>query len=206
MSIKSYFATELYYEPLKNRGAKDFNAEVLDECYRLKEYDRAGKKWSSKHYVGGYTSYASLPHLHQMSSVIGELEQEISKHVNRFAKHLEFDLGQTPLTLSDIWINVMPARTAHSAHIHPLSVISGTYYVKTPRDCAAIKFEDPRLSALMAAPPRKAKCKEIHQPFISYQPQAGRIVLFESWLRHEVPASTNTEDRVSVSFNYSWGR
>jgi hypothetical protein len=30
------------------------------------------------------------------------------------------------------------------------------------------------------------------------------VTLFESWLRHEVPANPVTGVRVSVSFNYSW--
>jgi len=33
---------------------------------------------------------------------------------------------------------------------------------------------------------------------------AGRLVLFESWLRHEVPPNPVNDERVSVSFNYSW--
>jgi uncharacterized protein (TIGR02466 family) len=32
---------------------------------------------------------------------------------------------------------------------------------------------------------------------------AGAVVLFESWLRHEVPANPGAE-RISVSFNYGW--
>jgi uncharacterized protein (TIGR02466 family) len=30
------------------------------------------------------------------------------------------------------------------------------------------------------------------------------VVLFESWLRHEVAANQAEEDRVSISFNYHW--
>jgi uncharacterized protein (TIGR02466 family) len=33
---------------------------------------------------------------------------------------------------------------------------------------------------------------------------AGHIVLFESWLRHEVLANPVAAERVSVSFNYQW--
>jgi uncharacterized protein (TIGR02466 family) len=34
--------------------------------------------------------------------------------------------------------------------------------------------------------------------------RAGRVVLFESWLRHEVPPNQARGERVSVSFNYAW--
>ena len=34
--------------------------------------------------------------------------------------------------------------------------------------------------------------------------EAGNVVLFESWLRHEVPANPVAAHRVSISFNYNW--
>lgn len=45
----------------------------------------------------------------------------------------------------------------HSLHLHPNSVVSGTYYVATPRGCAGLKFEDPRMSRFMASPPVSAE-------------------------------------------------
>ena len=34
--------------------------------------------------------------------------------------------------------------------------------------------------------------------------RSGRLVLFESWLRHEVSANLTRAERISVSFNYNW--
>jgi uncharacterized protein (TIGR02466 family) len=82
--------------------------------------------------------------------------------------------------------------------------MSGTYYAATPEGCAPIKFEDPRLDKFMVAPPKKDRCKKQNKQFVEYKAKAGKIVLFESWLRHEVPAADIDEERVSISFNYSW--
>jgi len=41
--------------------------------------------------------------------------------------------------------------------------------------------------------------------FIYVAPAVGDVLLWESWLRHEVPMNMSEEDRISVSFNYSWG-
>ena len=98
----------------------------------------------------------------------------------------------------------MHARTAHSLHLHPNSVVSGTYYVATPKGCAGLKFEDPRLSKFMAAPPRKAAPKPANQLYARYPAEAGNVVLFESWIRHEVTANPVESERVSISFNYDW--
>ena len=98
----------------------------------------------------------------------------------------------------------MPPDVIHTMHFHPLSVISGTYYVQTPKNSSAIKFEDPRMDSFMATPPRKHDAKDANKRHYSLQPQEGHVVLFESWLRHEVPANESNKERISISFNYDW--
>src|SRR3546814_4002589 len=105
--------------------------------------------------------------------------------------------------MSDCWINIMPKGCAHSFHLHPQSVVSGTYYVQTPRGASGLKFEDPRLAQLMAAPPRRSSAPPAMKAHLTYPAKAGHLILFESWLRHEVPASRIDTERVSISFNRS---
>ena len=88
-------------------------------------------------------------------------------------------------------------------HLHPQSVISGTIYLATPKNSGNLKFEDPRLSKFMAAPARKTHAKLTNQTFVEIEPHAGYVVLFESWLRHQVEPNLTQKDRVSISFNYS---
>jgi uncharacterized protein (TIGR02466 family) len=122
----------------------------------------------------------------------------------RFARALDFDLQGRVLVMTDCWANVMPRQVAHSSHLHPLATISGTYYVQTPSGCAGLKLEDPRLDRFMAAPPRKAKARMTNRTWVEIPATAGNVVLFESWLRHEVPPNPANDERVSVSFNYGW--
>ncbi len=201
--IKTLFPTFIYSAALK----KDFhklNSELLDEAYKFAELDIDGQKWSKKNYIGGYTSYGSLSTLNKISSTFEELEKSIDKHVAKFVKHLEMDIHPKELKMTSCWINIMPPSVIHSYHIHPLSVISGTYYVQTPKNCSAIKFEDPRAVAFMASPPRKHNAKVHNQRYHSVEPKPGNIVLFESWLKHEVPQNQAKDERVSISFNYDW--
>ncbi|MFN7399913.1 MAG: 2OG-Fe(II) oxygenase family protein, partial [Sandaracinobacter sp.] len=88
-------------------------------------------------------------------------------------------------------------------HIHPHSIVSGTFYVEVPDGAVALKIEDPRLPLMMAAPPRADDAPEAARPFIYLQPQPGTIFLWESWLRHEVPQGRRGGDRISISFNYA---
>ena len=83
-------------------------------------------------------------------------------------------------------------------------MISGTIYVAVPPGSGPLKLEDPRLPLMMAAPPRRAESGEDHASFVYAAPRAGTIFLWESWLRHEVPASAADDFRISISFNYRW--
>ena len=74
-----------------------------------------------------------------------------------------------------------------------------------PDGASAIKFEDPRLAMMMAAPARVKDAPAHLKTFTYIAPDVGDVLLWESWLRHEVPLNMAEDERISVSFNYSWG-
>lgn len=204
MTIRAWFPTLIYDAPLLPGDGAAFAAELLAECRRVRAHDVEGRRWCRKNYPDGFTSYASMNRLQKGFSTFMELEKRVTRHVRSFARRLEMDLGAASLRMTTCWVNVMPRHAVHSLHLHPLSVISGTYYVKTPRGCSRLRFEDPRLDRFMAAPPRREGCRPGNRHHVTYPVEAGRIILFESWLRHDVSSNTTSSERVSVSFNYEW--
>jgi len=205
MTLRPLFVTPIFEATLTtDRSFENFNAEILAACQGLAEEDAAGRAWCREHGYGGYTSYASLDDLPRRMSVFGELKTRLDRHAKVFARDLHLDLGAGRLRLDSLWVNILKPGAAHSGHIHPHSVISGTYYVATPPGASALKLEDPRLPLMMAAPPRDPDAPETLQPFVYLQPAAGTLYLWESWLRHEVPPNRARTPRVSVSFNYGW--
>ncbi len=203
--ISSLFVTPLYRAALSEGGAAPSADELERSCLAISEDDKAGQKWCEKNGYPGYTSYASLDDLPWRFPVFKQLVKAIDRHVAAFSKHCEFDAGAKKIALDSIWINILPQGGVHTSHIHPHSVISGTTYVTMPKGASAIKFEDPRLAMMMAAPARKARAREENRSFVYVAPEAGEILLWESWLRHEVPLNMADDERVSVSFNYRWG-
>jgi len=204
MPVRAWFPTLIHCEPLQKAGLARLNEDLAGECRRLREFDRAGTRWSAAHYPGGYTSYASLNELHRFSSTFAGLERRIARHVRAFARSLELDLRGRKIRMTDCWANIMPPSAAHSLHLHPLAFISGTYYVATPPGCPGLKFEDPRLDRFMAAPPRRPDARPSYRTHATYPAVAGNLILFESWLRHEVPPNQVDGERISISFNYNW--
>jgi uncharacterized protein (TIGR02466 family) len=205
-TLRELFVTRLYEASLAE--AKDFatlNSDLEDACHMLAKEDLAGRAWCRAQGYGGYTSYASLDDLPQRATAFADLKRRLDRHVNAFAEDLAFDLGpRGRLKLDSFWVSLLKPGAAHSGHIHPHSVISGTYYVAVPPGAGGLRLEDPRLPLMMAAPPRRADAPEPDRRFVTLEPDAGRLFLWESWLRHEVLANGAKSGRISVSFNYAW--
>ncbi|SDZ53373.1 conserved hypothetical protein [Jannaschia faecimaris] len=203
--ISSLFVTRLYRAALSEHAPAVDHSELEATCLSVAGDDDAGHDWCEENAYPGYTSYASLTDLPWRFPVFKALVKALDRHVADFAEDLEFDLGDKKLKLEDIWINILPEGGTHSGHLHPHSVISGTTYVSMPEGTSAIKFEDPRLPMMMAAPPRRKEARAKLKTFAYVAPEVGEVLLWESWLRHEVPMNNSEENRISVSFNYRWG-
>ena len=197
--MRALFASLLYEGAL---GDAALVAELEASCLQLAEDDGAGRRWAKDHGYSGYTSYASLNDLPLRDPAFDDLRRKLDRHVAKFAEACAFDLGGRKLKLDSLWVNVLTGGGGHSGHIHPHSVISGTVYIAIPEGAAGLRLEDPRLAMMMAAPVRRADAPEQLQSFLTVTPASGTILLWESWLRHEVPAGGGKGKRISVSFNY----
>jgi uncharacterized protein (TIGR02466 family) len=190
MAVRSLFPTLLYEAELTD---PDLLGELAHSIRSLARDDAAGKKWSRDKAYAGYTSYASLNDLPKRDPAVADLVRQLVRHAGRFADEVSLDLGRKP-RLDSLWVNLLKSGGHHSGHIHPHSIISGTFYVEVSAASGPIRFEDPRLPLMMAAPPRESS-------FVTVQPRPGLLLLWESWLRHEVLAGRG--ERLSVSFNFA---
>lgn len=200
MTTRRLFPSLLYQGELND---DPLLAELEHSVRTLANDDMAGRRWSREHGYKGYTSYASLDDLPRRDPAFAELRRHLDRHVAAFAEACAFDLQGRRLKLDSLWVNLLRPGGRHSAHIHPHSVLSGTLYVALPPGAGAIRFEDPRLGLMMAAPTRRPDAEEMGN-FHTVSPKPGGLLLWESWLRHEVLPHGGKGDRISVSFNYRW--
>jgi uncharacterized protein (TIGR02466 family) len=204
--ITSLFVTRLYRAGVNDLAKKKVDyAELLASCIAIAEDDLAGQDWCEAQGYPGYTSYSSLNDLPWRFPIFADLEKALDRHVAAFCKDQCFDLAGKKLKCDSIWINILPEGGMHASHIHTHSVISGTTYVAMPKGTSALKLEDPRLPMMMTAPLRAQAAPEALRSFVYLKPEVGEVLLWESWLRHEVPMNMAEEERISVSFNYGWG-
>lgn len=199
MTSRALFPTLVYETLLED---SKLLADLARSSRLIAAEDKAGQHWSRSHGYRGYTSYASLNDLPVRDPHFAALVRLLDRHVAAFAKDCAFDLKRR-LKLNSLWVNVLKLDGVHSAHIHPHAVVSGTCYLVVPPGSGALKLEDPRLPMMMAAPPRRDDAAEPLRHFVYVEPKPGTLLLWESWLRHEVVPGTGKGERISLSFNYS---
>ena len=197
--MRSLFVTRLYEAEI----ADQVLLEALVHSMRtLAQDDDAGRRWSLEHRYAGYTSYASLNDLPKRDPAFAELSRLLVRHAVKFADECAFELAHKP-KLDSLWVNLLKSSGHHSGHIHPHSILSGSLYIEVPKDSGAIRFEDPRLPLMMVAPPRAKDAPDDLQPFVTVEPRTGLLLMWESWLRHEVLPGRGRGERLSISFNFA---
>ena len=197
--VRTLFATRLYEAEV---GDPQLLERLAHAIRSFAEQDEAGRRWSRDHGYRGYTSYASLDDLPTRDPDFADLARLLARHAAIFARECAFELPRRP-RLDSLWVNLLKAGGHHSGHIHPHSILSGTFYVEVPAGSGSIRFEDPRLPLMMAAPARREDARDELRPFVTVEPRAGLLLLWESWLRHEVLAGSGRGERLSISFNFA---
>lgn len=128
-----------------------------------------------------------------------ELRAHIQTEAEGFAESYGLDYRRYPLKINECWFNYYSRGDSQEIHCHQNSVISGIYYVKASPGAAPTVFHSP-FAEMMLAPPLAA-INDFNSQAVGFEPQAGRMILFRSWLRHNVKRHEIDEPRVSIAFN-----
>jgi len=119
------------------------------------------------------------------------LERYIQHAVDKYLKsmHLPDEIIEKRSRVLEIWATVHEPGVSHLPHTHRNSLVSGVYYVKIPKEAGSIIFSDPRGPLY---------------PFnntVDIKPDIGDLILFPSWLVHQVSPTFGKSDRISIAFN-----
>ena len=153
-------------------------------------------KGVSKTNAGGWHSETDMNTKKEYDPLTRELfnmQEEIYQKEN---------LSRKPVC-GNMWANINYPGCFNRPHLHPNSLFSGVYWIKTPIKSGNLMLYDPRPGIHTTMPNRKEGkmppelWREIH-----YEPVAGRIIMFPAWLWHEVRINESNDTRISVSFNF----
>ena len=84
---------------------------------------------------------------------------------------------------------------------HPESIISGVFYVKAPDKSSMLRFFHPSADFMVRDWNVDLKCNMYTSSIWEILPEEGKLLLFPSWLEHEVDQNLSQEKRISISFN-----
>jgi uncharacterized protein (TIGR02466 family) len=112
---------------------------------------------------------------------------------------------------ANMWANVNRSGHANEFHSHPGSFWSGVYYV----DDGGIA-DDPSLGGELEFMDPRGPGPAMYAPQLAFgaaglsvganemvRPRAGRLVMFPSWLLHQVRPYKGNAERISIAFNLS---
>ena len=172
-------------------GFSEIQDELIDCVYKMREKDPVGHTISNRR--GWQSSCFSI-----------DTEDDVLK------KFLTNCLAEFPPIKKSVrlfvsaWVNINPPEAFNMKHNHPTSDLSGVLWIKSQKDCGNIIFESPRSFATH----QEIECynenfKENNNYFhsFSFNPVAGRLIVFPSHLEHHVDFNESQGDRISVSFN-----
>ena len=103
----------------------------------------------------------------------------------------ETEIPFQDLKISNSWINISTPGGFQELHIHGQNIISGCFYLNTSNNCGEIEFT-PHIY------------ETIHKPNIAHTPLNGEILVFHGMIPHRVIYNKSKENRVSLSFNYTY--
>ena len=145
----------------------------------------------------------------------GPRAEEVIAMARAVANHLTRDRhGREvqPDWIVSAWANVNGLGAANICHYHPGSFWSGAYYVDDggvnadPSLGGDFELLDPRGSAPAMAAPMLAFAGEggLGAGATEWiRPRPGLLVLFPSWVQHQVRAYRGARERISIAFNLS---
>ena len=187
MIIEKFFPTLVY-----GKDVELDNDQMTKDIIDWSRRDRGVSKTNHK----GWHSTTDMHKKPEYSSLVTELfrmQKEIydNEHLDRNA------------VLGNMWANINPPGGMNMPHIHPNSLFSGVYYVKSNINSGRIKIMDPRPGAQHIMPARKPgnPGRDMWRD-ASLDPVVGRIIMFPSWLWHSVEENKSDDIRISVSFNF----
>ena len=189
MHRELFFATPVY---VKDVGTPEYNKYLEEQIINWSKKDPGLKKTN----MNGWHSTTDMHLKLEYKALVEEL------HIAQQEIYKDECLDSEPF-LGNMWANINYKDGFNRPHIHPNSLWSGVYYVKTPEKCGNLELHDTKTMSLMSRPIKNNKeepkhlWKEVH-----FKPKAGRLIMFPSWVNHCVDLNKSDDIRISVSFNF----
>jgi hypothetical protein len=133
----------------------------------------------------------------KVPEVVPELIQEIINGINYY--RTETSLAINPNAPLQYWTQDYKEGDIHGAHSHGVSGISGIYWVRANESAGGVKFFNPNpITEYVSV---ETPDNPYAWTYTVVKPEKGKMILFPSYLKHEVLPSGKDVIRTSIPFN-----
>ena len=172
------------WEFMRSETRVTFNEDFTSWILGVKEKDQSVRKSNR----GGWQSELYKPDNEMFKPLVDEIKE--------FCKHLPLNIKN--VYIAQWWANVNNKGDWNTIHQHGQYHLSGTYYVKVPKDSGDVVFRDPRPGAIgnifLNNKFDKGEFKRMNL-------MEGLLAIWPPYLDHFVEPSKTDEERISISFD-----
>lgn len=180
---------------LKYSKCQELKSNTIEHFKLLEEKDQ-----NRYPYDYGYTSYASTSNILSTEQLC-PLEKFISVAVQEVHEKLNLPLSG-PLRLINSWVSINRKHCTHERHNHLPSTWSGVYYVQADNNDGNITFFNEHMKSNWPYCSTDLN-NPLTRPIFTVQPETGLLLIFPSYLEHQVHENKTDNERISISFNYN---
>ncbi len=197
IKVRNLFPVPIFHYKLENY--KETNKELLNYILELQKNDKIGNTHSNR---GGW-------HSPNFDLVKPGPPINFINSFKDFLKHIivdEFGWEYVPnkQRIVAMWAIINKKNSFNIMHNHQNCYLSASYYVKKPERSGNISFFDP-VEPKTYRYPEKEKGTFYSNQVVTLKPEEGELLVFPSYLYHDVEANLSNEDRVIISFNIDIG-
>ena len=192
MIIENFFPINIGY--VFNPNHSKIEDRLVKHCYGLKKkIPPGGDNWIARTYNtsrGKYDIYKD--------SKFKDLNAWIDEQVDKYISQLSLRCTRQG---AHGWLNVYKKHDFQEYHNHVGYIISCVYFLKSDSKASSLFFKSPVQETSDIGSDLLVK----HQPngVVVYQPDAGKLIIFRSYLEHCVGQHLGTKDRITLAYNYN---
>ena len=185
--IDQLFPTSVWVHVLNDHQA--LNDGLVEALHGLRQSDTGTASGEASWQSGG--DLHGLPAFQPLAKIFGAATEGVLDFLK-----CQYERSE----ITDCWANIGQSGQTHQVHTHPNNFLSGVYYVRAPKDCGDIVFQDPRRQAVVLVP-RYTERNVFNASTHSLTPKEGTLIMFHSWFQHAVETNRCGQERISIAFN-----